>query len=105
MITRETIPAMLYPKKGLTFTHFGMENSGILPALYVLIITGKVPALLKSIVVRIISINLYHISVSFKMHNSFAQQLLPMTSSAREVLRTMWQGYDSLTLHMTSPLT
>ena len=90
MITRETIPAMLYPKKGLTFTHFGMENSGILPALYVLIITGKVPALLNSIVVRIISINLYHIlSVSFKMHNSFAQQLLPMITSTREVLRTM----------------
>ena len=51
MIARETIPAMLCPKKGLTYTHFGMENSGILPALYVLIITGKVPALLNSIVV------------------------------------------------------
>jgi len=35
MIARETIPAMLCPKKGLTFTHFGMENSGILSALYV----------------------------------------------------------------------
>ena len=88
MIARETIPAMLCPKKGLTFTHFGMENSGILPALYVLIITGKVSALLNSIVVRIICINLYHISVSFKMHNSFVQQLLPMTLSTREVLRT-----------------
>lgn len=26
MISRETIPAMLCPKKGLTFTHFGMEK-------------------------------------------------------------------------------
>ena len=41
MIARETIPALLCPRKGLTFTHFGMENSGILPALYILIITGR----------------------------------------------------------------
>ena len=105
MIARETIPAMLCPKKGRTFTHFGMENSGILPALYVLIMTGKVPALLKSILVRIISINLYHTSVSFKTHNSFAQQLLPMTSSTTEVLRPTGQGYASLKLRTASPLT